>query len=179
MQKTGGNENAFTGKDYTAYFQTLEKSRLEVSFRLEADRMRNLLLSEQEFEKEIEVVKEERRLRTEDNPVAYLYETALATAFQTSPYRHPIIGWMADLDAMRIGDLRVWYDRWYAPNNAILVVVGDVDHEAVHSLARKHFGPVKARPPAAARALPEFTPAGDKTRHGKAPRRIAAPAYGI
>ena len=74
IAENGGNENAFTGKDYTAYFQMLEKSRLEVSLRLEADRMRNLLLSEEEFEKEIEVVKEERRLRTEDNPVAYLYE---------------------------------------------------------------------------------------------------------
>ena len=172
IAENGGNENAFTGKDYTAYFQTLEKSRLEVSFRLEADRMRNLLLSEQEFEKEIEVVKEERRLRTEDNPVAYLYETALATAFQTSPYRHPIIGWMADLDAMRIGDLRVWYDRWYAPNNAILVVVGDVDHEVVHSLARKYFGPVKARPPAAARALPELPQQGIKRVTVKRPAEL-------
>ena len=172
IAENGGNENAFTGKDYTAYFQTLEKSRLEVSFRLEADRMRNLLLSEQEFEKEIEVVKEERRLRTEDNPVSYLYETALATAFQTSPYRHPIIGWMADLDAMRIGDLRVWYDRWYAPNNAILVVAGDVDHEAVHSLAQKHFGPVKARPPAAARALPELPQQGIKHVTVKRPAEL-------
>ncbi|MDE0284102.1 MAG: pitrilysin family protein, partial [Gammaproteobacteria bacterium] len=172
IAENGGNENAFTGKDYTAYFQTLEKSRMEVSFRLEADRMRNLLLSEQEFEKEIEVVKEERRLRTEDNPVAYLYETALATAFQTSPYRHPIIGWMADLDAMRIGDLRVWYDRWYAPNNAILVVAGDVDHEAVYSLAQKHFGPVKARPPAAARALPELPQQGIKHVTVKRPAEL-------
>ena len=124
IAENGGNENAFTGKDYTAYFQMLEKSRLEVSLRLEADRMRNLLLSEEEFRKEIEVVKEERRLRTEDNPVAYLYEAALATAFQTAPYRHPIIGWMADLDAMQVDDLKTWYERWYAPNNATLVVVG-------------------------------------------------------
>ena len=172
VAENGGNENAFTGKDYTAYFQTLEKSRLEVSFRLEADRMRNLLLTEQEFEKEIEVVKEERRLRTEDNPVAYLYETALATAFQTSPYRHPIIGWMADLDAMRIEDLRVWYDRWYAPNNAILVVAGDVDHEAVHSLAQKHFAPLAARPPAAARALPELPQQGIKRVTLKRPAEL-------
>lgn len=162
IAENGGSENAFTGKDYTAYFQTLEKSRLEVSFRLEADRMHNLLLTEQEFVKEIEVVKEERRLRTEDNPVAYLYETALATAFQTSPYRHPIIGWMADLDAMKIEDLRVWYERWYAPNNAILVVVGDVDHEAVRALAQTYFGPITARPLMSARALPELPQQGLK-----------------
>ena len=172
IAENGGNENAFTGKDYTAYFQTLEKSRLEVSFRLEADRMRKLLLSEQEFEKEIEVVKEERRLRTEDNPVSYLYETALATAFQTSPYRHPIIGWMADLEAMRIEDLRLWYDRWYAPNNAVLVVAGDVDHEAVHGLAQKHFGPLKARLPAAARALPELPQQGIKRVTVKRPAEV-------
>lgn len=162
IAENGGSENAFTGKDYTAYFQTLEKSRLEVSFRLEADRMRNLLLSDQEFKKEIEVVKEERRLRTEDNPVSYLYETGLSTAYQTSTYRHPIVGWMADLEAMRIEDLRVWYDRWYAPNNAILVVVGDVDHEAVHRLAQKHFGPIKAGEPAAAAEVSEVPQQGLK-----------------
>ena len=172
VAENGGSENAFTGKDYTAYFQTLEKSRLEVSFRLEADRMRNLLLSDREFEKEIEVVKEERRLRTEDNPVSYLYETALAAAFQTSPYRHPIIGWMADLEAMRIEDLRAWYERWYAPNNAVLVVVGDVDHNAVHRLARKHFGPIKARLPAAARALPELPQQGIKRVTVKRPAEL-------
>ena len=152
VAENGGNENAFTGRDYTAYFQTLEKSRLEVSFRLEADRMRNLLLSAQEFSTEIEVVKEERRLRTEDNPVAYLYETALATAYQNASYRHPIVGWMADLEAMRIADLRTWYERWYAPNNAVLVVVGDVDHGAVQQLAEKYFASIPARDLPATRA---------------------------
>lgn len=172
IAENGGSENAFTGKDYTAYFQTLEKSRLEVSFRLEADRMRNLLLSDQEFKKEIEVVKEERRLRTEDNPVSYLYETGLATAYQTSTYRHPIVGWMADLEAMRVEDLRVWYDRWYAPNNAILVVVGDVDHEAVHRLAQKHFGPIRARAPDPARAMPDVPQRGLKRVTVKRPAEL-------
>ena len=178
IAENGGNENAFTGKDYTAYFQTLEKSRLEVSFRLEADRMRNLLLTEQEFRKEIEVVKEERRLRTEDNPVSYLYEAALATAFQTSPYRHPIIGWMADLETMRVEDLRRWYDRWYAPDNAILVVVGDVDHNAVHGLAQKHFGPIRAGATVAARNIPEVPQQGTKritvTRPAEVPHLLMA-----
>ena len=149
ISENGGEENAFTGDDYTAYFQKLAKSRLSISFELEADRMRNLTLPKEEFEKEIKVVIEERRLRTDDKPEGLLQEAAMATAFQTSPYRNPIIGWMADLERMTVEDLRVWYQRWYAPNNATVVVVGDIDPEAVHQLARKYFGPLAAetRPP--------------------------------
>jgi zinc protease len=146
----GGRENAFTGRDYTAYFQTLSKDRLEVSFELEADRMRNLLLPAEEFAKEVEVVKEERRMRTEDQPTSLTYEQFTAAAYRSSPYRNPIIGWMNDLDNMEVEDLRDWYRRWYAPNNATLVVVGDVEPEAVLTLAKKHFGPLKPenlRPP--------------------------------
>ena len=172
IAENGGNENAFTGKDYTAYFQMLEKSRLEVSLELEADRMRNLLLSEEEFRKEIEVVKEERRLRTEDNPVAYLYETALATAFQTAPYRHPVIGWMADLDTMQIGDLRTWYERWYAPNNATLVVAGDVEPDVVRRLTQKYFGPLETSMVTAPRTLPEVTQQGMKRVTVKRPAEL-------
>ena len=134
--------------------------------------MRNLVLSEEEFEKEIEVVKEERRLRTEDNPVAYLYETALATAFQTAPYRHPVIGWMADLDALRIDDLKVWYDRWYAPNNATLVVVGDVEHAVVRRLVQEHFGPIKPGVMSAPGGLPEVTQQGLKRISVKRPAEL-------
>ncbi len=144
VSANGGQENAFTGTDYTAYFQTLEKSRLEISFELEADRMRNLTLPEEEFLKEIKVVQEERRLRTEDNPRAFAREVAMATAFQTSPYRQPIVGWMADLQSMQVEDLRRWYRQWYAPNNATLVVAGDVDPQQVYKLANKHFGNLKA-----------------------------------
>ncbi|HEC16239.1 MAG TPA: insulinase family protein [Sedimenticola sp.] len=139
----GGRENAFTGQDYTAYFQTLSRDRLEVSFEMEADRMRNLLLPADEFAKEVEVVKEERRLRTEDKPTSLTYERFNAVAYLSSPYRNPVIGWMSDLDNMTVDDLRVWYRRWYAPNNATLVVVGDVEPEAVLALAKKHFGPLK------------------------------------
>ena len=143
IAENGGNENAFTSDDYTVYFQTLENSRLPISFELEADRMRNLSLKKEAFAKEIEVVKEERRMRTEDNPGAYTYETAMATAFQTSPYRNPTIGWMADLKHMRVQDLRRWYHKWYAPNNATLVVAGDVQPQQVLALAKKYFGPLK------------------------------------
>jgi zinc protease len=136
IAENGGRENAFTSRDYTAYFQSLEKSRLPVAFELEADRMRNLRLDADEFAKEVRVVMEERRLRTEDNAQALTYEQFNATAFINSPYRNPIIGWMDDLEGMALEDLQRWYERWYAPNNAVLVVAGDVDPEAVHANSR-------------------------------------------
>jgi zinc protease len=146
----GGRENAFTGSDYTAYFQSMEKSRLAVSFELEADRMRGLTLPPKEYLKEIRVVREERRLRTEDKPTALTYEQFMAAAWTSSPYHHPVIGWMDDLLSLKVEDLRAWYQRWYAPNNATVVVVGDVDPKQVLALARKYFGslkPSKLEPP--------------------------------
>lgn len=172
ISENGGRDNAFTGRDYTAYFQILEASRLAVSFELEADRMSNLVLREEKFETELEVVKEERRLRTEDNPVAYLYEAALATAYQTSPYRHPIVGWMADLDAMKLAHLETWYQRWYAPNNAIVVVVGDVDPEATRQLALKHFGPLEPAPLSPPRAASDLAQQGQKRITVKRPAEV-------
>ena len=142
----GGRENAFTGADYTAYFQTLEKSRLPISFKLESDRMHNLVLTEEEFRKEIEVVKEERRLRTDDKPEALTYERFMATVFTHSNYHNPIIGWAEDLSAITVDDLQDWYQRYYVPNNATLVVVGDVDPDAVFKLAAQTYGLVKSRP---------------------------------
>ncbi len=139
----GGSENAFTSRDYTAYYQQMEASRYPVSFRLEADRMRNLSLKKEEFEKEVQVVMEERRLRTEDKPDSLTYETFMATAFKVSPYRHPVIGWMDDLQHLKIDDLKRWYATWYAPNNATLVVVGDVDPAKVFAEAEKYFGPLQ------------------------------------
>ncbi len=141
----GGRENAFTGRDYTAYFQRIASSRLEICFRLEADRMQNLRIEEDEFKKEIEVVKEERRLRTDDQPESLAYEKFMATAYRKHSYRNPIIGWPQDLDALTVQDLRDWYAKWYTPNNATLVVVGDVEPGAVFALAEKHFGPVPHR----------------------------------
>ena len=142
IAELGGRENAFTGRDYTAYFQTLERSLLETAFELEADRMRNLVLDPDEVVKEVRVVMEERRLRTDDNPQSKAYERFNATAFLTSPLRNPVIGWMDDLENLTLGDLQAWYRKWYAPNNATVVVVGDVDPDAVHALAKKHFGPL-------------------------------------
>lgn len=173
IAENGGNENAFTGDDYTAYFQTMEKSRLPISFELEADRMRNLTLPEDEFRKEIEVVMEERRLRTEDNPNAFMREVMMATAFQTSPYRAPIIGWMADLKEMHVDELRQWYKQWYAPNNATVVVVGDVIAEEVHTLAKKYFGRLKRENIIAPAHRPEVDQLGLKRVVVKRPAEVA------
>ena len=145
ISENGGSDNAFTGPDYTAYFQTLEKSRLKTSFELEADRMRYLTLPAEEFAKEIEVVKEERRWRTEDNPQSFLYEVAMATTYQTSPYRYPVIGWMQDLDNMTIEDLKAWYQKWYAPNNATLVIAGDVNPDEVFEMAKNLLWSITCR----------------------------------
>ncbi len=152
----GGRENAFTSRDYTAYYQQLEASRLPISFELEADRMRNLQLREEEFEKELKVVMEERRLRTEDKPSSLTHEQFMATAFHVSPYKSPVIGWMGDLESMTLSDLEGWYKTWYAPNNATLVVVGNVEPAEVFALADKHFGklPTSQIPPLKPRREP-------------------------
>lgn len=144
IAENGGRENAFTGADYTAYFQTMEASRLEVSMRLEAERMQRLKLQEKEFVKELQVVMEERRLRTEDKPQSQAYEYFKAMAFTSSPYRNPIIGWMQDLDDMMLVDLGAWYQQWYAPNNATLVIVGDIQAATVFELAEQYFGGIPA-----------------------------------
>ena len=143
IAENGGDENAFTGQDYTAYFQTLAADKLAVSFDLEADRMRNLHLLPEELKKELEVVTEERRMRTDDNPQAKMAEHFATMAFSNSPYKHPIIGWPDDIASYQVDDLIAWYQRWYAPNNATLVVVGDVQHQAVFDLAEKYFGALK------------------------------------
>ncbi len=129
----GGRENAFTARDFTGYFQQIEKSKLADVMRLEADRMANLQFSDEEFQRELQVVMEERRLRTEDNPTSLMREMLMATAFVSSPYRHPIIGWMNDLQNMQPADARQWYRDWYAPNNAVVVVAGAENHLAVNA----------------------------------------------
>jgi zinc protease len=172
VAENGGSQNAFTGQDYTAYFQRLERSRLEVSFELEADRMRNLVLDAGEFAREIDVVKEERRLRTEDNPRALTLERFNATAFLTSPYRNPVVGWMWDLDGLSVQDLRKWYQRWYVPNNASLVVVGDVDPLEVYRLAHKHFGPLRPSEPAKPLDTPEVEQRGLRQIIVRAPAKV-------
>lgn len=167
----GGSENAFTGRDYTAYFQTLASDRLPIAFELEAERMRNLTLPEEEFLKELEVVKEERRQRTEDDPQSLTFEQFNATAWEASPYRIPVIGWASDLESLEVGDLRYWYQKWYAPNNATLVVVGDVDPDEVIALAKEHFGPLKPEQVGAPKPRSEPPQRGEKRLTVKAPAK--------
>lgn len=171
----GGRDNAFTARDYTAYFQQLHKSKLPLAMKLEADRMHNLKLTKEEFAKEIKVVMEERRLRTDDQPHSLVHEKMMAVAYQSHPYRRPIIGWMNDLENMSVQDAQEWYDRWYAPNNAVLVVVGDVNPNDVFSLAQKYYGKIKSRSLLSlALRKPQVEPpqAGIKRLMVKAPARL-------
>ncbi len=166
----GGKENAFTGKDYTCYFQQLEKSRLPLSFKLEADRMANLQISDAEFAKEIEVVKEERRWRTEDKPQSRVNEQFESSVYRAHPYGRPIVGFMNDLEHMTAEDAREWYRTWYAPNNATLVVVGDVEAKAVFALAEQYFGKLRSH------ALPARKPQVEPVQIGERRAIVKAPA---
>jgi zinc protease len=158
----GGRDNAFTSRDYTAYFQQVPKEKLPEMMQLEADRMRHLNVDPKEFAQEIKVVMEERRTRTDDNPQSRLFEQMNAVAFQAHPYRRPIIGWMNDLENMSAADAKAWYDTWYVPNNAYVVITGDVDHKEVFALAEKYYGQLEGRPLPARK--PQVEPAQDGTR---------------
>lgn len=164
----GGIENAFTSRDYTGYHQQIPAHRLAEVMQLEADRFANNHWPDEEFRKEIEVVKEERRLRTEDQPRALLAEQLFAATFIASPYRRPIVGWMSDLDAMAPDELRAFHRQWYVPANAAVVVVGDVDVAQVRTLAEKYYGVLPAR------ALPARKPRNEPAQVGL--RRIAVKA---
>lgn len=168
----GGRENAFTSYDYTAYFQQLHQSKLPLAMQLEADRMHNLRLTDAEFAKEIKVVMEERRMRTDDEPHALLNEKLLAAIYQEHPYQHPIIGWMNDLLAMQGADARDWYRTWYAPNNATLVIAGDVVAADVFKLAQKYYGILPAGKLPARKHYQEPAQVGMKRIVVKAPAEL-------
>lgn len=172
MQFNGAEQNAFTSRDATVYHQTLAKDNLEVSFELEADRMENLEFSEEEYKKEIKVVMEERRWRVEDNPQSYTYEVARAVAFQTSPYRNPVIGTNQDLQGLELEQVRQWYKRWYSPNKALLVVVGDVESGEVYRLAKKHFANIKPAESAPRRQPREIEQQGSRRVEVKRPAKL-------
>ncbi|MDY7218366.1 pitrilysin family protein [Denitrificimonas sp. JX-1] len=146
LRELGAEENAFTSDDYTAYYQVIARDRLAVALEMEADRLAGLTLPEDEFIREIEVIKEERRMRTDDRPSGLAYERFKALAYPASGYHIPTIGWMHDLERMTIEDLRNWHQRWYAPNNATLVIVGDVEPTAVKALVQRYFAHIPARP---------------------------------
>ena len=146
IRKNGGNDNAFTSQDFTAYFENLAGDRVELALELEADRMQGLILDEKEFQLEREVVKEERRLRSEDDPQSFLVESLFAQAFLIHPYHWPIIGWFPDLNAMTLEDLQRHYDLYYSPNNATLVIVGDIKADSLLPMIKRLFEPIPKGP---------------------------------
>jgi len=170
IARYGGSENAFTSYDYTGYYQVMSATNLPLSIELEADRMQNALMPDEEFAKELEVVKEERRLRTDDQPQSVAYERFTAAAYLSSGYHHPVIGWMHDLNNMAAEDARHWYRQWYVPNNAILVVVGDVKADEVFQLASRYFGPIPAA------NLPKRTQNREVSGNGERRVEVAIPA---
>ncbi|WP_455243474.1 M16 family metallopeptidase [Petrachloros mirabilis] len=146
IRKNGGMDNAFTSQDFTAYFENLAADRVELALEMEADRMQGLILDRKELNTEREVVKEERRLRSEDDPQGALVETLFAQAYLSHPYHWPVIGWFGDLDAMTLEDLQRHYDTFYSPNNATLIVVGDINAETLLPTIKHLFEPIPRGP---------------------------------
>ena len=166
----GGQENAFTNRDYTGYYQQIPANRLEDVMRLESDRFANNFWPDSEFKKEIEVIKEERRMRTDDNPRAGLMEQLNAATWVASPYHRPVVGWMGDLDSMQPDDARQFHQAWYVPENAVVVIAGDVDVAQVRQLAEKYYGSIEKR------ALPERKPRPEPLQKGMRRIEYKAPA---
>ena len=162
IRKNGGNDNAFTSQDFTAYFENVAADRVELALALEADRMQGLKLNEKEFQLEREVVKEERRLRTEDDPQSSLVEMLFAQAFLMHPYHWPVIGWFSDLNAMSLEDLKTYYDTYYSPNNATLVVVGDLKADALIETIKRLFEPIPKGPMPPAQRVVEPEQKGER-----------------
>lgn len=142
----GGSDNAFTSHDYTAYFETVPASKVSRVLQMEAERFANLKLLSQEFDREIKVIMEERRMRTEDDPNSHMFEELSAAALRLHPYRNPVIGWMQDLKRLTIEDVRAFYKKHYVPGSVTVVVVGDVDFKEVKRTVQQTFGRMKIRP---------------------------------
>lgn len=170
VAKFGGEDNAFTTDNYTTYYQVYSSTRLPLALELEADRMANLNLKEDDFKQEIRVVMEERRQRTDDNPQSLALERFQSLAMLTNPLRNPTIGWMSDLQNMTIDNLRQWYRQWYAPNNATLVIVGDVTSAQVRPLVEKYFANLSSQP------LPPSPILREQPELGEREMRLALPA---
>ncbi|MGE0741289.1 MAG: M16 family metallopeptidase [Hyphomonadaceae bacterium] len=165
VARNGGEDNAFTSWDYTAYYERIARDRLELVMRMEADRMRNLRFSDETFASERDVIEEERRQRIDNNPGAVLGERMRAMLYPHHPYGTPIIGWLHEIEALDRESALAFYQTWYAPNNAILVVAGDIDAATLRPLAERYFGPLRPT-----RDLPERTWVSDPPSAG--PMRV-------
>ena len=166
----GGQENAFTSREITGYHQQVHKDHLETIIKLEADRMQNLVFEQEDFKKEIQVVLQERLLRTDDNPRGRAYETLFAQAFQASPIRRPIIGWRSDILNLELADAEEWYEKWYVPNNITVIIAGDVQSSAVVKLIEKYYGATSKA------SLPRRKPGKEPPQAGQKRVKLSAPA---
>lgn len=163
VQENGMSYNAFTTNDYTGYYECMASSRVEIACELEADRMQGLDLSEEAFQSELAVIREERRQTVEDPPFGLLSEEVDATAFQVHPYHWPIIGWMSDLETIGLQDVQQYYRNHYRPNNAVLVLAGDLEHERALEMIRRHFGNIPRGPELAVATPSEPPQRGERT----------------
>jgi zinc protease len=170
VARNGGRDNAFTSQDYTAYFQTVARDRLELVMRMEADRMRNLVLTDREVLPERDVVLEERRSRVDNNPGSQLYEAASAALYLNHPYGMPVIGWKHEIEQLTTEDALAFYRKFYAPNNAILVVAGDIDAQELRPLAEKYYGILERGPEIVRKRVAEPAHHADRLVELRSPR---------
>lgn len=175
IEAQGGDDNAFTSWDYTAYFQRISADRLEMVMKMEADRMRNLRLTEEDVATERQVILEERAQRTDSDPGSLLNEQMRATQYLNHRYGTPIIGWRHEIEGLTRQDALDWYSRFYAPNNATLVIAGDVTPEQVRALAEKHYGPLTPSEGIAPRMRPQEPPQLAERRITLADGRVSNP----
>jgi zinc protease len=175
VEAQGGDDNAFTSWDYTAYFQRIAADRLDLVMEMEADRMRNLRLTEDDVATERQVILEERAQRTDSDPGALLTEQMRAAQFMNSPYGIPVIGWRHEMEALSREDALSYYQRFYAPNNATLVIAGDVTPDKVKELAEKHYGPLKPSDGIVPRERPQEPPQLAERRITLADERVSEP----
>ncbi|PWE29392.1 peptidase M16 [Maritimibacter sp. 55A14] len=175
VKANGGSDNAFTSYDYTGYFQRVAADRLGLMMRMEADRMRDLVLTEEDAATELNVIIEERNQRVENNPGALFSEQRMAAAYLNHPYGRPVIGWRHEMESLTREDALAFYRRYYAPNNAILVVAGDVDPAEVQALAEEHYGPLEPTPGLGPRVRPSEPPQRAERRITYADPRVAQP----
>jgi zinc protease len=175
VEAQGGDDNAFTSWDYTAYFQRIAADRLDLVMEMEADRMRNLRLTEDDVATEREVILEERSQRTDSDPGALLSEQMRAAQYLNQPYGIPIIGWRHEMEALNREDALSYYERFYAPNNATLVIAGDVTPDAVKALAEKHYGPIAPSEGITPRERPQEPPQLAERRITLADERVSEP----